>query len=237
MTPTPARGLPARARHIVREYLRPLAVVAVVMLAARSSLADWNDVPTASMNPTILEGDRVFVNKLAYGLKVPFTTWHLARWATPARGEVVVFFAPHDGTRMVKRVAGVPGDTVELRDEVLVVNGRPVKYGPPDLAALRDPSPARRAGHAFATETPAGGSPHPLMLTPGSPARRTFGPVVVPPGKYLMLGDNRDNSLDSRYWGLVDEADVVGRATGVVLSFDPERTLSVRWGRSFAPLP
>lgn len=225
-----------RVGRFAREYLRPLAVVVVVTLAARSSLADWNDVPTGSMNPTILEGDRVFVNKLAYGLKVPFTTWHVARWDAPARGEVVVFYAPHDGTRMVKRVVGVPGDTVELRDNVLLVNGQPATYGPPDPAALADLSPARRSGNTFVTESAASGPPHPLMLTPTISARRTFGPVAVLPGQYLMLGDNRDNSLDSRYWGLVDQDQIVGRATGVALSFDPERTLGVRWGRVFRAL-
>jgi signal peptidase I len=139
----------------------------VVLLAARSSLADWNVVPTGSMNPTIIEGDRVFVNKLAYGLKVPFTTWHVARWDAPARGEVVVFFAPHDGTRMVKRVVGVPRRHRRAGRQPLVVKAsRRVRSRP---TRRRWPTtPGSRTGqHRFATETTPGGPPHPVMSTPG----------------------------------------------------------------------
>src|SRR5271170_4889031 len=108
------RGL-LKAWH---EY-RGFAAFIVLMLVFRSALADWNSVPTGSMKPTILEGDRIFVNKLAYDLKVPFTTWHLAEWANPKRGDIVVFYSPEDGTRLVKRVVGLPGDVVELRNEQL----------------------------------------------------------------------------------------------------------------------
>src|ERR1035437_6891855 len=115
-----------------RQEIRPLLILALVMFSIRSSLADWNDVPTCSMKPTILEGDRVFVNKLAYDLKVPFTTWHITEWSNPQRGNIVVFFSPKDGKRLVKRVIGLPGDTVELRNERLVINGQTVEYASPD---------------------------------------------------------------------------------------------------------
>src|SRR6266571_4011946 len=95
---------------IWREY-RGFAVFIVLMVIFRSALADWNVVPTGSMKPTILEGDRVLVNKLAYDLKVPFTTWHIAQWDNPRRGDIVVFYSLKDGTRLVKRVIGLPGDT------------------------------------------------------------------------------------------------------------------------------
>ena len=120
------------ARRWWRQEIRPLLVLAFVMFSIRSSLADWNDVPTGSMKPTILEGDRVFVNKLAYDLKVPFTTWHMAQWSNPQRGDIVVFFSPKEGQRLVKRVIGLPGDTVELRNEQLIINGQPVQYAPAD---------------------------------------------------------------------------------------------------------
>ncbi len=97
-----------------REWLRPIVIIVVVCGAFRSALADWNDVPTGSMKPTIMEGDRIFVNKAAYGLRVPFTSWWLAEFSGPERGDVVVFFSPEDGTRYVKRVMGVPGDRIEL---------------------------------------------------------------------------------------------------------------------------
>src|SRR5580700_1098065 len=109
---------------------KSLLLFVIILTAVRSAIADWNDVPTGSMNPTIVQGDRVFVNKLAYDLKVPFTTLHLAQWSDPQRGDIVVFFSPADGTRLVKRVIGVPGDTIELRDERLLINGKQSTYEP-----------------------------------------------------------------------------------------------------------
>src|SRR4026208_847663 len=113
-----------------RESAKSWLILILVTCIFRSAIADWNDVPTGSMKPTILEGDRVFVNKLAYDLKVPFTTWHLAEWSNPQRGEIVVFFSPRDEVRLVKRVVGVPGDVVELRNNSLILNGQPVEYKP-----------------------------------------------------------------------------------------------------------
>src|SRR5437763_1680407 len=117
-----------RLRQYWRKEIRPLLILSILVFAIRSSLADWNDVPTGSMQPTILVGDRVWVNKLAYDLKVPFTTTHLAEWSEPARGEIVVFFSPADEKRLVKRVVGLPGDTVELVDNKLILNGQPLAY-------------------------------------------------------------------------------------------------------------
>src|SRR5215216_5457232 len=114
-------ALSAKLRHWWRKEIRPFLIIMLVMFSIRSSFADWNDVPTGSMKPTIIEGDRVFVNKLAYDLKVPFTTWHIAEWGNPQRGEVVVFYSPDQGIRMVKRVVGVPGDVLELRNNVLIL--------------------------------------------------------------------------------------------------------------------
>src|SRR6478736_2484047 len=128
----------SKALHLWRKEIRPLLILAVVLFSIRSSLADWNDVPTGSMRPTILEGDRIYVNKLAYDLKVPFTTWHIAEWGGPQRGEIVVFFSPEDGERLVKRVVGLPGDTIELRNDVLIINETPVEYGPIAKELLRD---------------------------------------------------------------------------------------------------
>src|SRR5215203_3557595 len=101
-------------RRFVREHVLPVVVMVVVLTSFRSAVADWNVVPTGSMNPTILEGDRILVNKLAYGLRVPFTSWRIANWSGPGRGDVVVFFSPADGERLVKRVVGLPGETVTL---------------------------------------------------------------------------------------------------------------------------
>jgi signal peptidase I len=218
-----------------KRQIRPLLILALIMFSIRSSLADWNDVPTGSMKPTILEGDRVFVNKLAYDLKVPFTTWHIAEWSNPQRGDIVVFFSPKDGTRLVKRVIGLPGDTVELRNEQLVINGQPVDYTTLDPKIPGQLSEPERARSLFATEKlPA--RPHAVMAINGVQAIRTFGPVHVAEGHYFMMGDNRDNSFDSRYFGTVDRSQIVGRASSVVLSSDKSNNWLPRWGRTFSSL-
>ena len=128
--PTPWKE---RWRNFVRHDAKPLLITVLVLSAFRSAIADWNDVPTGSMKPTILEGDRVFVNKLAYDLKFPFTTWHLAQWDNPKRGDIVVFYSPLDGKRLVKRVVGLPGDRIELRNNRLLVNDAPVTYRAPAI--------------------------------------------------------------------------------------------------------
>src|SRR3954469_20768859 len=126
------------AHKIWREWLPPFARVFIMAAPFKSAVADWNWVPTGSMKPSILEGELVFVNKLAYDLKVPFTTVHLSTWGDPALGDVVVFYSPKDGTRLVKRVVGLPGDTVELCNDILFLNGVRQQY------SVTDPAPFRR---------------------------------------------------------------------------------------------
>jgi signal peptidase I len=225
----------AKARHWWKTEIRPLLIMVLVVFAVRSSLADWNDVPTGSMKPTILEGDRVFVNKLAYDLKVPFTTWHIAEWGNPQRGDIVVFYSPHDGQRLVKRVIGLPGDVVELRNEQLLLNGKPVGYAQLDVS-FSEQLPATERDHSlFATEQLAERK-HAVMAIPALPAKRTFEPVHVPEGHYFMMGDNRDNSFDSRFWGAVPRKQIIGRASAVVLSFDRSNYWLPRWRRCFTAL-
>lgn len=230
-----SRWKPA-ARRLWLEWLKPCLVIVFVTCALRSALADWNDVPTGSMKPSILEDDRLWVNKLAYDLKVPFTTWHLAEWSEPARGEVVVFFSPVDGTRLVKRVIGLPGDVIEARDNRLFLNGRAVDYAPLATERMNAIPAAQHSRHDFASEQLPGRA-HPVMATPTLTARRSFGPVTVPAAHYFMLGDNRDNSFDSRYYGPVAREKIVGRSPAVVLSFDSERWYAPRWERWFTAMP
>jgi signal peptidase I len=216
-------------RRLWREWLKPLALIFVIVTPLRSTVLDWNWVPTGSMKPTIVEGDLVLVNKMAYDLKVPFTTAHLAQWGDPARGDIVVFFSPSNGERLVKRVIGLPGDTVQLRDEILYVNGKAQGY------SLRDPKPFRR--DIFEDNSPIlavehlGSCDHYVMALPGRAAERSFGPFLVAPGHYFMMGDSRDNSLDSRYFGTVARDQIIGKANGVILSVDTRRYLLPRFGR------
>jgi signal peptidase I len=230
-----AKTLRTRARKLWREEIRPLAIMALVLFAARSSFADWNKVPTGSMKPTILEGDYVFVNKLAYDLKVPFTTWHLAEWSAPQRGDIVVFFSPKDGERLVKRTVGLPGDTVELRDNELIINGKKVAYQSIAEDLLHDLAPTDRANSIYASEQLPGRS-HLVAGIPAVPAKRDFGPIQVPEGCFFMMGDNRDNSFDSRYFGVVKRDRIVGHATAVVASLNPDHHYQPRWDRFFSSL-
>ncbi len=225
----------ARGKKLWRE-IGPLLLIILILTAVRSAIADWNDVPSGSMNPTIVEGDRVFVNKLAYDLKVPFTTWHIAQWSNPKRGDIVVFYSPADGIRLVKRVIGLPGDRIEMVDDRLFINGVRATYEPLPGSVGRD-LPAARFGPRFFVEESISTIPvHAVTILPGVRAKRSFGPVVVQEGHYFMMGDNRDDSNDSRFWGTVDRSRIVGRASMVVMSLDYQHYLAPRWHRFFTDL-
>jgi signal peptidase I len=221
-----------------RETARPIAILLLVTTALRSAVADWNDVPTGSMNPTIIEGDRVFVNKLAYDLKVPFTTWHLAQWGDPKRGDIIVFYSPVDGIRLVKRVVGLPGDRIEVVNEQLFINGQPSKYEPLPREIVSQIPETTQGPRKFYDETASGIKTHEVAIMPWSPASRSFGPFTVAPDHYFVMGDNRDNSFDSRFWKerQLTRDRIVGRALLVVLSFDHEHHWMPRWSRFFRHL-
>jgi signal peptidase I len=225
----------ARLTWLWQEWLRPLLVVGIVLGSFRSAVADWNDVPSGSMEPTILPGDRVFVNKLAYDLKVPFTTWQVARWGDPRRGDVVVLWSPHDGQRLVKRVVGIPGDVIEVRGHRLRVNGQPATYAalPALLATAQDLKSLPIEDMAI--EGVAGRSHAVMNATENGPGS-DLEPIVVPPGSYFLMGDHRDNSFDSRFWGCADRRVIVGRAAAIVLSVDLRASYRPRWHRFFLSL-
>ncbi|HET7711947.1 MAG TPA: signal peptidase I [Thermoanaerobaculia bacterium] len=215
----------------VLEELRVFLIMILVISSLRSALADWNDVPTGSMKPTIQEGDRVVVNKLAYDLKIPFTTVGVFKWADPSRGDIVVLFSPADGTRLVKRVIAVPGDRVEMIENHLFVNGRVAP-----VSGLTGPLPDEQQGMAFVADESLAGRSHKVMFTPQVPAVRSFPAIVVPARKYFVMGDNRDNSNDSRFIGFVDRRQIVGKATAVAFSLDRDRYYAPRFHRFFTRL-
>src|SRR5437660_11233443 len=156
------------------------------------------------MKPTIEEGDRVVVNKLAYDLKVPFTTLEVFKWADPQRGDIVVLFSPVDGTRLVKRVVGVPGDSIEMRDNQLFVNGRAAQWK--EVATQED----SEQGSSLVVEENLAGRTHRVMFTAQIPAIRSFSASVVPRGINFVMCDNSDNSNYSRSIGLDDRRRLVG---------------------------
>ncbi len=213
-------------RKIINE-VRIFLLMLLVVSSLRSALADWNDVPTGSMKPTIQEGDRVVVNKLAYDLKVPFTTIKVFKWGDPERGDIVVLFSPLDGIRLVKRVVGVPGDRIYMKDNQLFVNGRPATWRPIGFGVDRN------QGSTMVVEENLAGRTHEVMFTPQIPAVRTFGPVIVPDNFYFVMGDNRDNSNDSRFIGLIGRRQIVGEATAVAFSLDRSRYFAPRMDRFF----
>ncbi len=186
----------------------------------RTAIADWNPIPSASMRPTLLEGDVVFVNRLAYDFKLPLSDVILAPLGEPRRGDVVTFSAPRTGTRLIKRVMGLPGEEIALRGGRLFINGQAADYG--FGARLEEPV---RAGLSLPAlrlhEQIPGAVPHQVQYLQGvAGAPRDFGPVRVPAGHFFMLGDNRDNSEDSRFIGSVPRERLIGRAERVLVSAD-----------------
>lgn len=207
------------------------------MLVFRSAVADWNQVPSGSMKPSILAGDRIVVDKLAYDLRVPFTLLRLAHWDDPRRGDIVTFPSPADERLFVKRVIGVPGDVIELDANRLVVNGEAARYTPltdREISTLVE----HGSGHYHYFYEEIGGDRRVVMFNeyPRRSRHGNFGPVRVPDGHYFMLGDNRDNSGDSRVIGLVSRDRILGRAHAIAFSLDYDHYYLPRSGRFFTDL-
>jgi signal peptidase I len=208
-------------------------------LVFRTAVADWNPIPSASMRPTLLEGDVVLVNRLAYDLKLPLTDVVLMPLGEPRRGDVVTLSSPTGGTRLIKRIVGLPGDRIEMRDDVLILNGQPLAYRDGRTQG-ETVTPGWVVDAVRATED-LGGRPHPVQFLPALRARRSFAALTVPPGQYFLMGDNRDNSEDSRFIGTVPREKLIGRAHHVLVSADwlgeEGWRLKPRIGRWVSPIP
>lgn len=228
-------GSPARRatwRAIAGDWLKSLIVALGIFLVVRTFVVEAFKIPTSSMENTLLVGDFLLVNKAVYGGHIPGTPWSLGAVREPERGDVVVFHPPHEPERnYVKRLVGMPNDTLEMHDKALVVNGIPL-----------DEPYARHLDNRGDTEHPAmEWQSHHLIAAPPPreyhPTRDNWGPLVVPEGHYFVLGDNRDNSEDSRYWGFVPRDQIRGRPWLVYYSQAPAATTPrpwyrrVRWGR------
>ena len=227
--PTPRRPLsPADdvpyvgpRKSVAREYAEAFAIAIALALVIRTFLVQAYKIPSGSMEPTLLIGDHILVNKLIFGLRVPDSLFgvrplagiipygqYLFRIEPVHRGDVVVFVFPPDPTKdFIKRVVGVAGDTVEVRDKSVYLNGQ----------KMEDP-------HAYYQP-----SENQVRIAP----RDRYGPAVVPKGKVFVMGDNRDRSYDSRFWGFVDDNNVEGRAMIIYWSWDSDSSsyVPIRWDR------
>jgi signal peptidase I len=215
------------------EWTKIFQVSVLLFLLIRTFLVEAFKIPSGSMENTLQVGDFLLVNKLVYGAEVPFTHARLPRLREPQRGDVMVFEWPEDPTKnFVKRLVGIPGDTLEMREGLLIRNGktlqeRYVEHTEPDM----DPAPEDfRWQRDYLVKTAAAAAGY-------HPSRNNWGPLVVPKGNYFVLGDNRDNSLDSRYWGFVADSLVKGRPFVIYYSYSPDSVdtfawlTHIRWGR------
>ncbi|HET9485343.1 MAG TPA: signal peptidase I [Xanthomonadales bacterium] len=237
-SPDARRALVDRALRepVIVEYCRSFFPVILAVLVIRSFLAEPFRIPSSSMMPTLLIGDFILVNKFAYGLRLPVTNAKLADFGAPQRGDVIVFrypgMSPDDpsrGTDYIKRVVGVPGDTVTYRDKVVYVNGEVQPQQ--DLGTyVGNGAGADMTGSALKREI-LGDTPHEILVRRNDgffPMRE--GTFEVPAGSYFVLGDNRDNSQDSRFWGVVPERNLVGKAFFIWMNWDSKNG-GVEFGR------
>lgn len=217
-----------KIKNIIKEN-RGFILFVVLMVLFRSAVADWNDVPTGSMQPTIQIGDRILVDKLAYDVRVPFTHVSLLELNDPARGDIIVFDSRVSDKRLVKRVIGIPGDVVAMRGNELIINNVPVVY-----------STSFSSGRMLEKAEHLPGSTHTVrnhkVKNTGASDYANFDPVTVPDEHYLVLGDNRDNSADSRVIGFVPRHEVVGRTSRVLVSLDYDNYFMPRGDRFWKPL-
>lgn len=217
----------AKIKNLIKEN-RGFILFVVLMVLFRSAVADWNDVPTGSMQPTIQIGDRILVDKLAYDVRIPFTHVSLLELDDPARGDIIVFDSRVSNKRLVKRVIGIPGDVVAMRNNELIINDEPVSYSRPSSSGRTSEKVEHLPGAMYAVRN--------TVRSKGASEYANFDPVTVPDEHYLVLGDNRDNSADSRVIGFVPRHEVVGRSSRVVVSLDYDNYFMPRGERFWKPL-
>lgn len=203
----------AEREPILVEYAKSFFPVLLIVLVLRSFLVEPFQIPSGSMIPTLEVGDFILVNKFTYGLRLPVVGTKVVPMNEPQRGEVMVFIPPHDKRYFIKRVVGLPGDTIRYEDKVLYVNGEQVMAEPVDTVQIEMPNGMMRTGVLLNEKLGEVEHMTQIISAPQRDADRTV--WVVPEGHYFMMGDNRDNSADSRVWGAVPEKNIVGKAFAI----------------------
>jgi signal peptidase I len=198
-----------KRKSTMREYAEAILVAVALTLVIRTFVIQAFRIPTGSMEDTLLVGDFLFVNKFLYGAPIPFTDARTPAIRQPRHGDILVFKYPKDPSRdFIKRVIGLPGDTIEIKDKTVYVNGE----------AQREPYVKFSSSRIQPKEYQ-----NPVIYPPGAGNRDNYGPYVVPQGDYFMMGDNRDNSDDSRFWGPLDGHLIKGKALFIYWSWNKEK--------------
>ena len=217
--------IPAGGRGLWRGNWRFLVLLGCIVFF-KGAVADLSSISGGSMLPTLVDGDKIWVNKLAYDVRIPFTDVLLARRGEPRRGDIVIIDSGKAGKRLVKRIVGLPGDTIAMQDNSLLINGVEADYEilsrEGDAVIILEGLPETRSNHR-------------ARLVRGV-AARSYGPVIVPADGYYVLGDNRDNSADSRVYSFIPRREIIGRSRAVVFSLDRENHYLPRNGRFFSRL-
>ncbi|MGZ8216045.1 signal peptidase I [Methylomagnum sp.] len=215
----PAGETPPENEPMIVEYARSFFPIVLIVLLLRSFLVEPFRIPSGSMMPTLLIGDFILVNKFTYGIRLPVANTKVVEMGEPKRGDIVVFRFPRDPTvDYIKRVIGLPGDRIGYFNKQVFVNGEPIKQVP--LGAYEGVS-GTTGGEILLSEE-LGSVTHDILVKNGDPSVKE-GEFNVPPGKYFVMGDNRDNSNDSRFWGFVPEGNLVGRAFFIWMSWDADK--------------
>ncbi|HOG18311.1 MAG TPA: signal peptidase I [Syntrophales bacterium] len=196
----------SKPKSKIQEYVEAILIAILIAFFIRTFIVQAFKIPSGSMKPTLQIGDHILVNKFIYGVKIPLLRSTLIPVTEPKRGDIVVFIYPEDRSKdFIKRLIGVAGDTVEIRNKTILLNGNPYE----DLYGVYTDD---------------------VVIPAAMQKRDNFGPVTVPPGKIFVMGDNRDQSYDSRFFGFVDLKDVMGKAMIIYWSWNGEES-SVRWSR------
>lgn len=229
------RPLPGTLGHI-NDYLRSLFLTLLLIFTLRSFLIEPFRIPSGSQKPNLLVGDFILVNKLAYGVRLPLLGTPIGSTYSPKRGDITVFrFPPKPSIYFVKRIVGLPGDSIQYLNEMLIINGQPVNQRFLNATSELDESTQQSQSVLLIEENLAGHKHHIYKRRPVSSSRQSPGEfiVVVPPGHYFALGDNRDNSLDSRHWGFIPEHYLIGQAQWIFLSWNSKApwTAPLQWIR------